>query len=106
MAKTKRGIKGVLDTFVPADPLSSDNMARPSKHVGGRPRHREKLGPTQKATFRIPVTSVERLENAWLKARAQNRRITKSALIGLALDQIMPRIENGELLAELEDYLA
>lgn len=106
MAQTKRRIKKGMDAFLPSQEETSDNKTSQTKHAGGRPPRQEKLGPTQKATFRIPVSSVQSLERTWLRVRQQTgKKITKSALLGLALDEMMPRVENGEFLDKLEDYL-
>lgn len=99
-------IKGTFDAFLPEAQVLDDNKSGHPKHPGGRPRHREKLGPTEKATFRIPSHSVQLLEKTYLKIRSESGpKITKSALVGLAIDQVLPRVQKGELLKELEDYL-
>ena len=114
MEKSNRRITKGMDDFLPAErpPAGSTESQRASttaarrKQPGGRPSRTETGGAMDKGTFRIPVKMLLRLEKAWLKVRSETgKKISKSSIVCLALDEILPRLEKGEVLDRLDDYL-
>ena len=114
MAKSKRRITKGMDDFLPAESPNAgitenqhdSTTAARRKQPGGRPSRTETGGAMDKGTFRIPVRMLHRLEIVWLKVRSETgKKISKSSIVCLALDEILPRLEKGEVLDRLDDYL-
>jgi hypothetical protein len=61
--------------------LGDDNQAKEVSHPT-----KLTAGPRRKATFYIPPSLLDRLDDAWLDMRRIDRRVKKSSIVGAALE--------------------
>ena len=61
--------------------LGDDNQAQQASHPT-----KSTDGPRRKATFYIPPSLLDQLDDAWLDMRRIDRRVKKSRIVGSALE--------------------
>lgn len=60
---------------------------------------------TDKATFHLPVSSLDELEKSFLQLRMKKGRgITKSGIVALLLDEFLPLLLEEKTKRKIEDY--